>query len=127
MRPVFSICLAWLLAVAASSADKPNVVLILVDDLGYGDLACFGVEEMLIWVRREGNKRYCGRAYYAIRRGKWTLLQNTAFEPMQFLDLESDPLEQPPPPPQGKIADGLSRALMDHIQRAGQVPWQKQP
>ena len=38
-------------------------------------------ERPMVWVRREGNKRYQGRAYYAIRRGKWKLLQNSLFKP----------------------------------------------
>ncbi|SVD10206.1 uncharacterized protein METZ01_LOCUS363060, partial [marine metagenome] len=79
----------------------------------------------LIWVRREGNRRYQGRAYYAIRRGNWKLLQNTAFEPMQLVNLANDPKEAKPKPPNGKIANELSRALMDHLLRAGKIPWQK--
>ena len=79
----------------------------------------------LIWVRREGNRRYQGRAYYAIRRGPWKLLQNTGFEPMQLVNLSSDPKEANPKPPNGKIANELSRALMDHLQKAGKIPWRK--
>ena len=79
----------------------------------------------LIWVRREGNRRYQGRAYYAIRRGPWKLLQNTGFEPMQLVNLSSDPAEANPKPPNGKVANELSRALMDHLQKAGKIPWRK--
>ena len=79
----------------------------------------------LIWVRREGNRRYQGRAYYAIRQGNWKLLQNTAFEPMQLVNLGKDPKEAKPMPPNGKVANELSRALMDHLMRAGKIPWQK--
>ena len=79
----------------------------------------------LIWIRREGNRRYQGRAYYAIRRGPWKLLQNTGFEPMQLVNLSSDPAEANPKPPNGKVANELSRTLMDHLQKAGKIPWRK--
>ena len=79
----------------------------------------------LIWVRREGNFRYQGRAYYAIRKGDWKLLQNHPFEPMQLLNLKNDPAEENPKPPHGKVAQDLIRTLMKHIQKAGNMPWQK--
>lgn len=82
-------------------------------------------ERTLIWVRREGNRRYQGRAYYAIRRGPWKLLQNTPFEPMVLVNLDDDPLEQHPQPATGPQADRLRKSLMLHVQRAGAVPWQK--
>jgi arylsulfatase A-like enzyme len=81
-------------------------------------------DRTLIWVRREGNNRYQGRAYYAIRRGPWKLLQNTPFEPMTLVNLDTDPAEANPMPPKGKVAQTLTRALMDHVQRAGRIPWQ---
>ena len=83
-------------------------------------------QRVLIWVRREGNNRYQGRAYYAIRKGKWKLYQDTPFEPMKLVDLEADPYEKSPMPPTGKVANELVGLLMKHIQEAGKVPWQRE-
>lgn len=88
-----------------------------------GDAEPFG-ERTLFWVRREGNAKYQGRAYYAARKGPWKLLQNSPFEPMQLVNLENDPYETKPQPAVGPIADELRKALMAHIQRAGRTPWQ---
>jgi len=79
----------------------------------------------MIFVRREGNRKYQGRAYYAIRRGPWKLLQNHPFEPMKLVDLQKDPAEANPQPATGKIANELTRALMEHIHKTGGIPWQK--
>ncbi len=79
----------------------------------------------LVFVRREGNRRYQGRAYYAIRKGPWKLLQNNPFEPMKLVNLEKDPAEKKPLPLNSKIANELTRTLMDHIQKAGATPWRK--
>ncbi len=42
MRPVFSLLFASLSLASAASAAQPNVIVFLADDLGYGDLGCFG-------------------------------------------------------------------------------------
>ena len=81
-------------------------------------------DRTLIFVRREGNRRYQGRAYYAIRRGPWKLLQNNPFEPMKLVNLEKDPGEEKTMPSEANIANELQRTLMDHIQKAGTIPWQ---
>ncbi len=40
-----TICLATLsLAIGADTARKPNIVLILADDVGFSDLGCYGSE-----------------------------------------------------------------------------------
>jgi arylsulfatase A-like enzyme len=79
----------------------------------------------LVWVRREGGHPYEGRDYYAIRRGDWKLLQNTPFERYQLFNLAKDPAETK------DVADSepavfreLIAALSQHIQKAGQTPWQ---
>jgi arylsulfatase A-like enzyme len=77
----------------------------------------------MIWVRREGGRRYGGRAYYAIRQGPWKLLQNHSFEPMQLVNLQNDPKEEKVIPQHKKINE-LNGLLMKHIQKAGKIPWQ---
>ena len=81
-------------------------------------------DRTMIWVRREGSKRYQGRAYYAARKGPWKLQQSSPFEPMMLVNLVDDPLEMNPQPAQGKIATLLQQHLMLHLQCAGQIPWQ---
>jgi len=97
---------------------------ILPDILGG---AAAGAQRTLVWVRREGGRKYGGRAYYAIRRGQWKLLQNSPYEAMQLFDLDSDPMEQSPVTTQPKIYGELSDALRVHINASGQIPWQREP
>ena len=49
----------------------------------------------LIWVRREG-WHYGGQAYYAARYKAHKLLLNSAYEPLQFFNIETDMLETTP-------------------------------
>jgi arylsulfatase A-like enzyme len=80
------------------------------------------------WVRREGNMRYGGLAYYAARHGNYKILQNTPWEPIQFFNLATDPVEQKPLDPAKdfpEIYRRLFMSQMEHIRLAGAVPWQK--
>ena len=42
MKPLLSLTAAVLLGLPLAAADRPNVVLIVADDLGWGDLGCYG-------------------------------------------------------------------------------------
>ena len=41
-RAVAVIALLLLAALNASAADRPNIIIIYIDNVGYGDLACYG-------------------------------------------------------------------------------------
>lgn len=83
-------------------------------------------ERTLFFVRREGGIFYHGKDYYAVRRGRWKMVQNHPYMPFRIYDLANDPQEQTDVANQNRaIQDDLSLVLRKHIQRAGSVPWQK--
>ncbi len=78
----------------------------------------------LFWVRLEGGRRYHGTPYYAVRRGDWKLLQNTADEPFRLYNLAADPKETTDvAASRPEIRDRLKRALDAHIARCSKVPY----
>lgn len=81
----------------------------------------------LFWVRLEGNQKYGGIPYHAVRIGDWKLLRNTGFEPYRMFNLSNDPGELNPIPREKapKKYNELFHALMGHVYRAGRIPWQR--
>lgn len=81
-------------------------------------------DRILFWVRREGGN-YNGQSYYAARKGNIKILQNQPFEPFVLFDLSKDPFEKNPMHPKD-LPEGqlLKKALMEHIQASGKIPWQ---
>ena len=82
----------------------------------------------LFWVRLEGNQKYGGIHYHAVRRGDWKLLRNTSFEPYQLFNLKNDPAEENPVPKAKapKIYNQLFDSLLKHINQAGRYKWQRE-
>ncbi len=79
----------------------------------------------LFWVRREGGG-FGGQDWYAMRRGDWKLVQNGPYARPELYNLKDDPQEQRPATQQNrKLYNALTTALRKHIQRGGQVPWQR--
>jgi arylsulfatase A-like enzyme len=84
-------------------------------------------DRTVFWVRREGNMRYGGMAYYAARNKNYKILQNTPWEPVQLFDIIADPVEQQPLNivKYRDVYRHLFLNLKEHIRVAGAVPWQK--
>ena len=81
-------------------------------------------DRYLFWVRREGWS-YGGQAYYAARYKGLKILQNSAYEPLQFFNIEEDMLEvNPLETEDNEDFQALRKALQKHIQKTGAVPWQ---
>lgn len=79
----------------------------------------------LYFVRREGGPRG-GKAYHAIIKDGWKLMQNSPFSPLELYHLEKDPYETTD---LASKNPGKKRALLNrlrhHIQRGGATPWQQ--
>jgi arylsulfatase A-like enzyme len=79
----------------------------------------------LFWVRREGWD-YGGQAYYAARYKGYKILQNSAYEPLEFFNIAEDALEMAPLNSEdSKVYRKLRMALQEHIKKSGAIPWQK--
>jgi arylsulfatase A-like enzyme len=77
------------------------------------------------FVRREGGPAYGGKAYHALIRGDWKLLQNNPYSPLELYNLRADPQERTNVFAQNqKLARDLQARLSIHIQRGGAIPWQ---
>jgi arylsulfatase A-like enzyme len=84
-----------------------------------------GSERALYFTRREGGVAYGGKSYEALIRGRWKLMQNDPFSPLELYDLADDPYEQADLSQSRKdIVRELSDELRKHVQAGGQVPWQ---
>ena len=57
---------------------------------------CDSDNRITYWVRREGYLKYAGLPYYAVKYRNYKILQNFAWEPFSFFDLQQDPTEQHP-------------------------------
>jgi len=78
----------------------------------------------LFWVRREG-WHYGGQAYYAARYKGHKILQNSAYEPLQFFHIANDQQEKEPlESGDHAIYLELRAALQEHIRQSGAIPWQ---
>ncbi|QNN25362.1 sulfatase [Planctomycetales bacterium ZRK34] len=86
------------------------------------------IQRDLYWVRREGNNRYQGQDYHAVRRGPWKLLHDNPFAPLELYNLADDPREEhdlAKTPANRKRFNELAGLLRRQLQRGGAVPWQK--
>uniref|UniRef100_UPI0040477EAC sulfatase family protein n=1 Tax=Algoriphagus sp. TaxID=1872435 RepID=UPI0040477EAC len=83
-------------------------------------------ERVVYFTRREGGLTYGGKAYHALRKGDWKLLQNSPYQPMELYNLKTDPKEENDlMKSEPEIYKEMNSILMQHIQEGGKTPWQK--
>ncbi len=83
-------------------------------------------ERVLYFTRREGGLTYGGKAYHALRKGDWKLLQNSPYQPMELYNLKTDPKEENDLiKSEPAVYKEMNSILMQHIQEGGKTPWQK--
>ena len=83
-------------------------------------------ERNMFFMRREGNMRYAGQTIQAVISGNYKLLQNSPFEPYELYNIGDDPEEKNNIIKQEPLVHRrLQMLLMNQIQKAGSVPWQK--
>lgn len=82
-------------------------------------------EREIYFVRREGGNAYCGLTIEALKQGDWKLVHNFPTQKFELFQLQDDPREERDLAEEhpAKLRE-LKQALMHHIQRGGQVPWQ---
>lgn len=86
---------------------------------------CDSDNRITYWVRREGYLKYAGLPYYAAKYKNYKILQNFAWEPFSFFDLQQDPIEQHPIENQNhEMYKKLLNGLTEHVKQTGSVPWQ---
>ena len=83
-------------------------------------------ERVLYFTRREGGLNYGGKAYHALRKGDWKLLQNSPYQPLELYNLKMDPAEsRDMAQTEPEILKEMNGLLMKYIQEGGKTPWQK--
>ncbi|WP_345683931.1 sulfatase family protein [Novipirellula caenicola] len=130
-QPVLTFDLAATFLQYAGVPQPSEIDAIGLKDLLHGDSSTFASansDRELYFVRREGGGHYVGHAYHALIQGRWKLMQNDPFSPLELYDLESDPQEANNQiAKQARVVAKMKPRLAAQIQQGGRIPWQAPP